>query len=77
MAYCAACNRSFACDADLIKHTEAKHGRATVLRGVNAWEQSRNQRGELTTGQGTASYTDNARFPFRHSRAADTYSQAI
>ena len=51
MLECTACNRQFFSTEALIQHTEAKHGKTTVHRGVRAWEDSRNQRGELTTGQ--------------------------
>ena len=51
MLECTACNRQFFSTEALIQHTEAKHGKTTVHRGVRAWEDSRNQHGELTTGQ--------------------------
>lgn len=57
MLECTACNRQFFSTEALIQHTEAKHGKTTVHRGVRAWEDSRNQRGELTTGQEASACT--------------------
>ena len=57
MLECTACNRQFFSTEALIQHTEAKHGKTTVHRGVRAWEDGRNQRGELTTGQEASACT--------------------
>ena len=51
MTYCSTCDRYFNSNEAFIQHTEAKHGKNTVHRGVRMWEDSRNQRGELTNGR--------------------------
>jgi ribonuclease HI len=39
----------------LISHTEAKHGRTGVHRGIAAWESARNQPGAITNGAAVTS----------------------
>ena len=51
------CDRHFNSDAALIQHTEAAHGKYNVHHGVRMWENSRNQSGELTTGQASGQYS--------------------
>jgi len=47
---CPVCGRDFNSQQALIQHTESKHGRDGVYKGVLCWENSRRQNGELTTG---------------------------
>ena len=56
MPSCSASGRVFNSNEALIQHTESKHGKANVYRGVRLWEDSRNQMGELTTGHAVGRY---------------------
>ena len=56
MPSCPLCDRDFSTNQGLISHTEAKHGKANVHQGVRAWESSRAQTGELTTGRSAGQY---------------------
>lgn len=56
MPDCPLCDRYFSSDKALIQHTEAKHGKTNVHRGVRVWEASRDQQGELTTGRAAGDY---------------------
>ena len=58
MPECGVCGRAFGSDHALIMHTEASHGgRNAVHKGVRMWEDSRSQKGELTTGNSAGAYT--------------------
>lgn len=57
MPSCPSCDRTFNSNEALIQHTEAKHGKSNVHRGVRMWENSRNQSGELTTGSAPGQYS--------------------
>ena len=57
MPDCPSCDRPFNSNAALIQHTEAAHGKDNVHHGVRMWEKSRNQSGELTTGQASGQYS--------------------
>jgi len=49
MSYpCSRCAKKFSSELGLTQHMEAAHGRAGVLKGVMAWEQSRDQAHEIT-----------------------------
>ena len=47
---CSICDKVCKSEKGLLQHTEMKHGRSGVHRGVCSWEASRRQAGELTTG---------------------------
>ena len=51
------CDRTFNSEQALIQHSEAKHGKGNMHRGVRMWEDSRDQAGELTTGRTAANYS--------------------
>ena len=57
MPDCPSCYRQFNSNEALIQHTEAAHGKGNVHRGVRMWENSRNQSGELTTGEASGQYS--------------------
>ena len=57
MPDCPSCYRQFNSNEALIQHTEAAHGKGNVHRGVRMWENSRNQSGELTTGETSGQYS--------------------
>ena len=48
---CIVCKRQFASHTAMIMHAENAHGRGGVYAGVSAWERSRGQAGEITTGR--------------------------
>ena len=45
------CKKYFASHTAMIMHAENVHGRGGVYNGVSAWERSRGQAGEITTGR--------------------------
>lgn len=53
---CTICGKSFNSKKGLVNHTESVHGRTGVYRGVQSWENSRDQSGELTTGADAINY---------------------
>ena len=57
MTTCLVCGKSFGSERALIMHTESVHGRRGVHQGVQMWEKSRDQEGELTTGTDMGDYT--------------------
>jgi len=50
MLSCPICGKECKSDTSLMAHTEAKHGKSGVHRGVTAWERSRGQQNLMTTG---------------------------
>lgn len=56
MSSCQICGKWFSSNQSLVQHTESSHGRAGVYRGVQSWEKSRRQTGQITTGVAAQDY---------------------